>query len=62
MVWTAAPQKAQEVPRSYLRQMASYKALLTKIYPEKKIHCALLWTDGPRYMPLPDELLRHHMP
>ena len=51
-----------QVPRGYLRQMASYKALLTKVYPGKEVHCALLWTDGPRYMPLPDDLLRRHMP
>ncbi|MGO1119059.1 double-strand break repair helicase AddA [Rhodovibrionaceae bacterium A322] len=57
-----APEKPAEVSVSYLRQMASYKALLSKVYPGKEVFCALLWTDGPRYMPLSDELLRPHMP
>jgi ATP-dependent helicase/nuclease subunit A len=32
--------------------MAAYQSALSHIYPDKAIECALLWTDGPRLMPL----------
>jgi ATP-dependent helicase/nuclease subunit A len=45
------------VPEVYLRQMAVYRAALALVYPDKRIDCYLLWTDGARLMPLPPELL-----
>ena len=41
-----------EAPPVYLRQMAAYRGVLACLYPAKIVHCALLWTDGPRWMPL----------
>ena len=41
----------------YWGQMAAYRALAQDIYPGRKISCALLWTDGPRLMPLDDNRL-----
>ena len=32
------------VPGAYIRQMALYRLLLQRIYPEKTVKCALLWT------------------
>ena len=40
------------VPTLYVRQMATYRALLAEIYPGRTVRCALLWTDAPRLMPL----------
>ncbi len=40
------------VPALYVRQMATYRALLSEIYPGRKVRCALLWTDTPTLMPL----------
>jgi len=42
--------------------MAAYRALLTSIYPDRPVHCALLWTDGPRLMPLSAHLLDGYLP
>jgi len=42
--------------------MAAYRAALGKIYPGKSIRCALLWTEEPRLMALPEELLQAHSP
>jgi ATP-dependent helicase/nuclease subunit A len=56
------PAQADAVAPTYLRQMAAYAAVLRAIYPEKAIRAALLWTDGPRLMPLPDALLAAHNP
>lgn len=38
------PDSAEEVPSGYLLQLKLYEALLQKIYPEKPIRCAILWT------------------
>ncbi len=51
------PQTIEKVAGLYLRQMAAYRAALREIYPGRDVRTALLWTDGPRLMPLPDNLL-----
>jgi ATP-dependent helicase/nuclease subunit A len=48
---------ATDVPVTYLRQLASYRAVLMPIYPDKTIKTALLWTHEARLMPIPDALL-----
>lgn len=53
-----APTDPNRVPEQYLAQMATYRALLSKIYPAKRIRCLLLWTDGPHVMELNDAILR----
>jgi len=40
------------VPLRYLRQMAAYRALLSGIYPGRRVRCALLWTAGPKLVEL----------
>ena len=51
------PDRVEDVPRAYLRQMAAYRVLLGDLYPDRPIQCALLWTDGPNLMELPSDLL-----
>src|SRR6185369_4210722 len=51
------PASAEQTPRLYLVQMALYRAALAKIYPGKRIDCALIWTDGAKLMQLPPALL-----
>lgn len=51
------PADARDVPRLYLAQMAAYQALLRAIHPDRKVRCALVWTDGPRLMELDDTAL-----
>ena len=51
------PKNIDGISQIYIRQMAAYRALACDLYPDKKIICALLWTDGPRLMVLPDEKL-----
>jgi ATP-dependent helicase/nuclease subunit A len=40
-----APHTPADTAQPYLRQMAAYRAALGKIYPDKSIRCALLWTE-----------------
>jgi ATP-dependent helicase/nuclease subunit A len=44
---------ADEVPPSYLAQMAAYRAVLRQIYPKRAIDLVLVWTDGPAAVMLP---------
>ncbi|MFI4988804.1 MAG: 3'-5' exonuclease, partial [Alphaproteobacteria bacterium] len=58
----APPTAAAGVAVLYLKQMAAYRALLARIYPGRRTRAALLFTDGPRLMLLPDGLLDAHAP
>jgi ATP-dependent helicase/nuclease subunit A len=39
------PSSPAEAPGGYVRQLALYRALLGKLYPEGGVHAALLWTE-----------------
>jgi ATP-dependent helicase/nuclease subunit A len=56
------PAVEQEVPPMYLRQLAIYQAALARIYPGRDIWCSLLWTAGPRLMPISPEILAGYLP
>jgi ATP-dependent helicase/nuclease subunit A len=47
-----APASEAEIPALYLDQLAAYVAAVQAIYPGKRVRAALLWTDGPRLMPV----------
>jgi ATP-dependent helicase/nuclease subunit A len=46
----APPDHPAEAPRSYVRQLALYRAVLLKLYPERSVRAALLWTERPELM------------
>jgi ATP-dependent helicase/nuclease subunit A len=52
-----APRAIEEVPRTYLVQLALYRLLLRKIYPTRQVRAALIWTEIPDLMELPDAVL-----
>jgi ATP-dependent helicase/nuclease subunit A len=56
------PASENEVSPLYLQQLATYRAALGRVYPGRRIECALLWTDGPRLMPISPALLTRHLP
>jgi len=51
------PLKEEDVAPLYLRQMAAYRLIMKKIYPDHEVRCALFWTDAPRLMELSENLL-----
>jgi ATP-dependent helicase/nuclease subunit A len=57
-----APMREEDVAPVYLQQMAAYRSALRLIYPGRPVHCLLLWTDGPRLMPLSQEVLDRWAP
>ena len=53
-----APATIEAADPAYVRQMALYWALLGEVFPGRQVEAALIWTDGPRLMPIPENLLR----
>jgi ATP-dependent helicase/nuclease subunit A len=51
------PRRIEDVPPAYVRQLALYRAVLAKLYPEKSIRAALVWTEVPDLMELSAEHL-----
>jgi ATP-dependent helicase/nuclease subunit A len=46
----AAPATVGEAPSAYIRQLALYRALLEKLYPQHTVRTALLWTETTELM------------
>jgi ATP-dependent helicase/nuclease subunit A len=51
------PETAEGVAEAYCAQMAAYQNVLEAGFPGREIECVLVWTEGPRLMPLPRPLL-----
>ena len=51
------PREADGVPDAYVKQMALYRAAMQAAFPGRSVRCALLWTETPHLMDLPDSLL-----
>jgi ATP-dependent helicase/nuclease subunit A len=56
-----APRSVSEVPKTYLRQLALYRAVLAKLYTDRPIRAALVWTSVPDLMECPAENLDQAM-
>jgi ATP-dependent helicase/nuclease subunit A len=52
-----SPDRVEDADEAYLVQMSVYVAVLRAIFPGRTIEAALVWTDGPKLMVLPDELV-----
>jgi ATP-dependent helicase/nuclease subunit A len=52
-----APRRIEGVPQSYLRQLALYRAVLAKLYPQRVLRATLIWTEVPDLMELSEEVL-----
>jgi ATP-dependent helicase/nuclease subunit A len=44
----AVPERLEDVPPPYIAQLALYRAVLRRLYPEKPLQAALVFTSGPR--------------
>ena len=51
------PRRIEEVPAAYIRQLAIYRALLLKLYPDRPVRAALIWTEAPDLMELSEALM-----
>jgi ATP-dependent helicase/nuclease subunit A len=51
------PRSVDDIPAHYIRQLALYRAVLRKLYPNHTVRAALVFTAGPALMELPAPLL-----
>ena len=52
-----APRRIEDADPAYVLQMALYWAVLKALFPDRAVEAALVWTDGPKLMTIPEELL-----
>jgi ATP-dependent helicase/nuclease subunit A len=43
----APPAGSEDAPLVYIRQLALYRAVLQKLYPQRPVRTAILWTETP---------------
>ncbi len=55
------PRDLSEVPEAYILQLALYRALLRPIYPGRRVSAALLFTEAPSLVPVPEQVLDRAM-
>jgi ATP-dependent helicase/nuclease subunit A len=48
-----APRRLEDVPNGYVKQLALYRAVLRKLYPDRPVRAALIWTETPEIMEIP---------
>jgi ATP-dependent helicase/nuclease subunit A len=51
------PRRIEDVPAAYVRQLALYRAVLAKLYPQRPLRAALIWTEVSDLMELSGEVL-----
>jgi ATP-dependent helicase/nuclease subunit A len=51
------PTNVDAAPPAYVGQLALYRTVLSKIYPDRPIRAALVWTELPDLMELPADIL-----
>jgi ATP-dependent helicase/nuclease subunit A len=51
----APPRNPTDAPPAYVRQLALYRAVLARLYPELPVRAALLWTETPEMMEISAE-------
>ncbi len=52
-----APDRIDDADPAYVAQMAVYVAVLRALYPDRPVEAALVWTDGPRLMAVPEAMM-----
>jgi ATP-dependent helicase/nuclease subunit A len=51
------PDRPEDVAPAYIAQLAAYRLALAQLFPGRKLRAALLWTDGPKLMEIPEAML-----
>ena len=51
------PRGLDEVPSAYIAQLALYRAVLARLYPDKAVRAALIFTAAPVLIEIPAETL-----
>jgi ATP-dependent helicase/nuclease subunit A len=57
----APPRQIADVPAVYRQQLALYRAVLARLYPQRRLRAALIWTETPEIMEIPPSVLDSEM-
>jgi len=52
-----SPARIEAADPAYITQMAVYAAVLRSAFPGRRVEAALVWTDGPKLMIVPEKLM-----
>ena len=52
-----SPDRVEDADPAYITQMALYAAVLRAIFPGRRVEAALVWTDGPKLMTVPENMM-----
>ena len=52
-----APGRIEDADPAYVLQMAVYASVLSRLYPDRTVEAAMVWTDGPRLMAVPQTMM-----
>jgi ATP-dependent helicase/nuclease subunit A len=52
-----APDDVSHVGHAYVTQLAAYRHILGRNWPNRPVRCLLVWTDGPKLMEIPPRML-----
>jgi ATP-dependent helicase/nuclease subunit A len=52
-----APARIEDADPAYVLQAALYVSILRQLYSDRPVEAALVWTDGPRLMPVPAAMI-----
>ena len=52
-----SPDRIEQADPAYITQMAVYAAVLRTAFPGRRVEAALVWTDGPKLMTVPENLM-----
>jgi ATP-dependent helicase/nuclease subunit A len=52
-----SPARIEDADPAYLSQMAVYAAVLAEVFPDRPIEAAIVWTDGPKLMAVPEKVM-----
>ena len=52
-----APERIEDADPAYVLQLAVYVAVLGRLYPDRAVEAALVWTDGPKLMSVSQTLM-----
>ncbi|WGM37143.1 double-strand break repair helicase AddA [Caulobacter sp. NIBR1757] len=52
-----APADISAADPTYVAQLAIYAAVLGEVFPGRQVRAALVWTDGPKLMPVPEKMI-----
>ena len=52
-----SPDAIEDADPAYIAQIAIYAAVLRAVFPGRQVEAALVWTDGPKLMPVPEKMM-----